>query len=106
MPNGTSNTVRGTPSSLSHLVCLSGTPKEKNVNVRIHHVPIKLFHANQEIGKVIGGWLQMLLESCDLKLPETVFVDGGLDVLGDCLERVRSGEVSGRRLVVRLEGGE
>ena len=104
LQNGTDNVTLGPSSSLPHLVCLTGSPKEKNPNVRIHQVPIKLFHTNRDIGRELGRWLEVLLESGDLQLPETIFQDGGLDVIGDGLERLKSGEISGKRLVVRLDG--
>lgn len=103
LQNGTNNIALGPSSSLPHLVCLTGSPKEKNPNVRIHKVPIKLFHENREIGAAISDWLSVLLKSGDLKLPETLYEDGGLDVIGSNLERLRSGELSGKRLVVRLQ---
>jgi hypothetical protein len=40
----------------SHLVGLVGSPKELVPNVRIHQVPIKLFHTNQDIGRVLSSW--------------------------------------------------
>ncbi|KAH7115059.1 chaperonin 10-like protein [Dendryphion nanum] len=98
-----SNVVLGPSSSLPHLVCLTGSPKEKNPNVRIHQVPIKLFHTNRDIGRELGRWLEVLLATGDLKLPETVFEDGDLGVICDGLARLKSGELSGKRLVVRLE---
>lgn len=86
----------------THLICLSGRPKTANPSVRAHTVPIKLFHTNPELGSRVAGWLAELLASRELRLPETVFADGGLDVVGSSLERIKKGEVSGRRLVVRL----
>jgi hypothetical protein len=68
-------------------------------------VPIKLFHENKAIGRQVSGWLQSLLETDGLRLPETVFEHGGLDVVERSLERLKSGEISGRRLVVRCDAG-
>lgn len=89
--------------SPAHLVCLVGSPKERCPDVRIHQVPIKLFHTNQDIGHVISSWLSVLLGNGKLKLPETVYEDGGLAAIGPSLERIKRGELSGRRLVVRLD---
>lgn len=86
----------------SHLICLTSRPKIKMPSVRVHTVPIKLFHENHDIGKLISGWLEELLVLRELKLPDIIFADGGLDAVGPSLERVRKGEVSGKRLVVRL----
>jgi hypothetical protein len=71
--------------------------------VRVHEVPIKLFHENKAIGRCVSAWLQKLLETDGLKLPETVFENGGLNAVAKSLERLRSGEISGRRLVVRCD---
>jgi hypothetical protein len=90
----------------SHLICLTSRPKIKDPNVRVHTVPIKLFHENQDIGKLISGWLEELLASRKLKLPDIIFADGGLNAVGPSLERMRKGEVSGKRLVVRLHAFE
>jgi hypothetical protein len=78
-------------------------PKSKHSNVRLHEVPIKLFHENKAIGKQVSGWLQRLLDTNSLQLPETVFENGGLEVVEKNLNRLRSGELSGRRLVVQCE---
>ncbi|KAH7400543.1 hypothetical protein DE146DRAFT_611536, partial [Phaeosphaeria sp. MPI-PUGE-AT-0046c] len=90
----------------SHLICLTSRPKIKDPNVRVHTVPIKLFHENQDIGKLISGWLGELLGSRELKLPDIIFADGGLNAVGPSLERMRKGEVSGKRLVVRMHAIE
>jgi hypothetical protein len=100
---GSNNIALGPSSSLPHLVCLVAAPKEKNTNVRIHKIPIKLFHTNRDIGRAISEWLSILLKSGDLKLPDTIYQDGGLDTIGSGLERLKSGELSGKRLVVRLK---
>ncbi|KAF2792817.1 GroES-like protein [Melanomma pulvis-pyrius CBS 109.77] len=102
LQNGTNSVVMGSASSLPHLVCLTGSPKEVNSNVRVHEVPIKLFHTNRDIGAEISEWLSVLLESGDLRLPETVFVDGGLNAIGSSLQRLKTGELSGKRLVVKM----
>jgi hypothetical protein len=91
-----------THETLGHLVCLVDSPKERCPGVRIHQVPIKLFHTNQDIGHVISSWLSVLLGNGKLKLPETIYEDGGLAAIGPSLERIKRGELSGRRLVVRL----
>ncbi|KAL5119969.1 hypothetical protein ACEQ8H_002067 [Pleosporales sp. CAS-2024a] len=86
----------------SHLICLTSRPKTKDANVRVHAVPIKLFHENHDIGKLISKWLEELLASGKLKLPDNVLVNGGLNAVGPSLERMRKGEVSGKRLVVLM----
>jgi hypothetical protein len=88
--------------SPSHLICLVGSPKERVPSVRIHQVPIKLFHTNRDIGSVLSNWLSILLGNGRLKLPETIYEDGGLAAIGPSLDRIKRGELSGRRLVIRL----
>jgi hypothetical protein len=89
---------------LAHLVCLVGSPKEPSPGVRLHQVPIKLFHTNQDVGNMLSNWLTILLANERLKLPETIFEDGGLEAIGPALEKIKCGELSGKRLVVRLNG--
>lgn len=94
---------RGGGSKLSHLVVLTGAPKTTCPNVQVHQVPIKLFHSHKKIGGHLSKWLFELLERGTLKLPEVEFVDGGLDVVNTALQRLKAGNVSGRRLVVRTK---
>jgi len=89
--------------SKSHLVCLTGEPEERVHTVRVHRVPIKLFHVNARLGSRLSKWLYCLLESGALKLPQTIFVDGGLNVINSCLDMLRRGEASGSRVVVRMD---
>ena len=91
-----------TGSLQSHLVCLAASPKAREPGVRVHQVPVKLFHENEELGCVLSYWLYHSLKSGGVKLPETQVVEGGLDVVNDCLELMRKGEISGSRLVVKL----
>jgi hypothetical protein len=86
----------------AHLVCLSGTPKTSAANVQIHRVPIKLFHTNPKLGAAISALLSAMLHSDEIKLPETVIEDGGLHAVVTGLEKLKSGELSGRKLVVRI----
>src|SRR6201989_1173492 len=51
LQSGRKHAMRNNASSLPPLVCLAGSPKIKNPNVRIHKVPIKLFHENRQIGR-------------------------------------------------------
>ncbi|CAI4213200.1 unnamed protein product [Parascedosporium putredinis] len=89
--------------TLSHLVCLTGAPKARVPNVRVHQVPVKMFHENEELGCVLSYWLYHSLKTGVITLPETQIVDGGLEAVNSCLELMRRGEVSGSRLVVRVK---
>jgi hypothetical protein len=102
LEDGNNNNTSRTSSKLSHLICLNGCPKVRNPSVRVHTVPIKLFHTSQDIGSLVAGWLAALLASGELNLPETVLEDGGLGAVQSSLERMKNGELSGKKLVVLL----
>jgi hypothetical protein len=86
----------------SHLVGLTGLPKEAQSSVVWHKLPIKLFHTNPEIGQTISGWLEALLARNEILLPEVEVVKGGLEAVNGALDRLRQGDASGKRLVVKL----
>lgn len=86
----------------SHLVCLASAPKLREPTVRVHQVPVKLFHENEDLGCVLSYWLYHSLKSGVVRLPEARIVDGGLEAVNSCLELMRKGEISGSRLVVKL----
>lgn len=88
---------------LGHLVTLTGKPKTGCPDVQVHQVPIKLFHAHMMVGGYLSKWLYELLETGLLQLPGVDFVDGGLDSVNAALENLKAGNVSGRRLVVKLK---
>lgn len=83
-----------------HLIGLTGLPKEKVANVIHHTVPIKVFHEAPAVGETLMKWLEELLVAKSLKLPEVEIADGGLSGINDALDRLRSGTVSGKRIVV------
>ncbi|KAG9258128.1 chaperonin 10-like protein [Emericellopsis atlantica] len=87
----------------SHLVALTGKPKTACPSVRVHSVPIKLFHANRKVGGHLSKWLHELLDGGKLHLPEVEYVDGGLDAVNSALDRLKTGSISGRRLVVTVK---
>lgn len=86
----------------SHLVGLAVLPKERLDGVVYHSVPVKLFHEVPEVGRSIMAWLEQALVSKVLELPRVDEVAGGLEGINDALDRMRSGDVSGKRLVVPL----
>lgn len=94
---------RPNSSSLGHLVGLTGLPKTKSATVRGHKLPIKLFHENKALGAALCGWLEDLLRARLIQLPEAELVGGGLAVVNECLDRLRRGEVGGKRLVVLMK---
>ncbi|OKL63620.1 hypothetical protein UA08_01012 [Talaromyces atroroseus] len=88
--------------SHSHLLGLTGVPKEKNAGIIYHAVPIKIFHSSPEIGEGLVAWLENLLETEALIPPEVIRNDGGLGGINDALDILRSGAVGGKRIVVDL----
>jgi Zn-dependent alcohol dehydrogenase len=91
--------------SHAHLLGLTGLPKAEQRDERIvyHTVPIKLFHSSSEVGGAMVLWLERLLESGTLVLPEIVRAEGGLEGVNGALEVLRRGEASGKRIVLSLE---
>jgi D-arabinose 1-dehydrogenase-like Zn-dependent alcohol dehydrogenase len=92
------------PDGHAHLLGLTGLPKERNPGIQYHTVPIKLFHTAPAIGEAMVCWLEDLLHSTNLTLPEIVRAEGGLEGINSALETLRSGSVSGKRIVVDLAG--
>ncbi|KAJ5175984.1 uncharacterized protein N7482_001861 [Penicillium canariense] len=91
------------PSGHSHLLGLTGLPKARNPGIRYHTVPIKLFHTAPAVGESMVSWLEDLLQSGTLTLPEIVRAEGGLEGINAALDILRSGSVSGKRIVVGLD---
>ncbi|GLB08430.1 hypothetical protein AtubIFM57258_004319 [Aspergillus tubingensis] len=88
--------------SHSHLLGLTGLPKERNEALVYHTVPIKLFHTSPTVGEQMVSWLEGLLETGALQLPEVVRHEGGLGSINESLEVLRKGSVSGKRIVVDM----
>lgn len=84
----------------SHMLGLTGLPKEVAAGVVHHKVPIKLFHEAPQFGETLSQWLEELLVANSLKLPEVDVAEGGLAGINDALDKLRSGKVGGRRIVV------
>lgn len=90
------------PDNHAHLLGLAGLPKEQDPGIRYHAVPIKLFHSSPAVGEAIVCWLEHLLQSTNLTLPEIVHAEGGLEGINAALVKLRNGSVSGKRIVVDL----
>ena len=86
----------------SHLVGLTGVPKEPVEGVVYHSVPIKSFHEAPEVGEGLMIWLEKILEQKLLATPEIEVADGGLEGINAALDRLRDGSVNGPRIVVPL----
>ncbi|KAJ5993996.1 Polyketide synthase enoylreductase [Penicillium sp. IBT 35674x] len=94
------------PSGNAHLLGLTGLPKVRNPGITYHTGPIKLFHSAPAVGESMVTWLENLLQSGTLALPEIVRADGGLEGINAALDVLRSGTVSGKRIVVDLGSKE
>ena len=90
----------------THLLGLTGLPKVSLPGVKHHSVPIKLFHSAAAIGDPIMAWLEQLLASNVLAPPDVDIAHGGLEGINDALDQLRGGNVSGKRIVVPLGGGQ
>lgn len=88
---------------IGHLVGLTGLPKEKSSNVTYHAVPIKVFHEVQAVGEALTTWLETLLAESIISTPDVTIIDGSLSAVNDALDIMRKGEISGRRLVIRID---
>ncbi|KID82539.1 GroES-like protein [Metarhizium guizhouense ARSEF 977] len=86
-----------------HLVGLAGLPKgSEGDDVVLHTVPIKLFHEVESIGGALVAWAAALLDKSLLLPPDIVDVEYGLDSVNAGLDRMRNGEISGGKLVVKV----
>lgn len=88
----------------AHLLGYTGLPQDRLANVAYHTVPIKLFHLCPAVGDAVMRWLEALLASGLLSLPDVVQAHGGLEGINAALELLRNGSASGQRVVVGLQG--
>lgn len=87
----------------AHLVGLTGLPKgAPPKGLAYHSVPIKLFHEVPEAGEALMVWLEKLLADGSLKPPPILAVEQGFGAVNPALDRMRRGEISGGRVVVRV----
>jgi threonine dehydrogenase-like Zn-dependent dehydrogenase len=105
--NGTYSTPPESPKDSavlsSHLVGLTGLPKQMPPPGTVFHtVPIKLFHEIPTIGETLVTWLERLLHNGLISPPEVIDIEHGFDGVNNGLDRMRRGEISGGKLVVRL----
>lgn len=88
----------------AHLIGLTGLPKGSPPDgAAFHTVPIKLFHEVPAVGHALVTWLERLLAQGLVSPPEIIDIENGLENVNTGLDRMRSGEISGGKLIVRLE---
>lgn len=91
------------PGPMRHLVGLAGLPKDTTpAGVRLHSVPVKLFHEVPAVGRALTSWLERLLAARRIAAPRIAGVGQGLESINECLGRMREGDVSAGKLVVRV----
>ena len=86
----------------AHLVGLTGLPKVRLPGIKYHSVPIKVFHSVPDLGETAMRWLEQLLVAKGLEPPEIDLADGGLGGINEALDRLKSGAVSAKRIVVPI----
>lgn len=86
----------------SHLVGLTGLPKQAASGIKHHRVPIKVFHSTAAIGEPVMVWLEQLLAANVLAPPDIDIAQGGLEGVNSALDQLREGNASGKRIVVPL----
>ncbi|KAH6845665.1 hypothetical protein B0I37DRAFT_392684 [Chaetomium sp. MPI-CAGE-AT-0009] len=88
----------------AHLVGLTGLPKQPAPDGVVYHtVPIKLFHEVPAVGQALVEWLERLLQEGLVTPPNIIDVQRGLGSVNQGLDRMRRGEISGGKLVVRVD---
>ncbi|KAL2166098.1 hypothetical protein VTG60DRAFT_3306 [Thermothelomyces hinnuleus] len=88
----------------AHLIGLTGLPKEPApAGVVYHTVPIKVFHEVPAVGRALVEWLERLLARGLVAPPDIIDVERGLESVNRGLDRMRRGEISGGKLVVRVD---
>ncbi|KAK4141027.1 chaperonin 10-like protein [Dichotomopilus funicola] len=95
----------------SHLIGLTGLPNPpfpppyQNDNTpNFHTIPIKLFHDLPALGEALVLWLERLLAHGLIAPADIIDIQqGGLGSVNAGLNRMRGGEISGGKLVVRVE---
>ena len=85
-----------------HIVALCSAPKVQRSDLTLHTIPIKLFHESPEVGQALTTWLGRLLQNNGLAYPTIAGVGDGLSSINDSLDRMRRGEISGGKMVVKL----
>lgn len=87
----------------AHIVGLTGLPKQTPPDGTVFHiVPIKLFHEVRAVGESLVTWLERLLQKGLISPPEIIGREEGLENINHGLDMMRRGEISGGKLVVRL----
>ncbi|CEF79765.1 unnamed protein product [Fusarium graminearum] len=85
-----------------HIVALCSAPKIQRTDLTLHTIPIKLFHVSPEVGKALTTWLGRLLQNNTIAYPTIAGVGDGLPSINASLDKMRRGEISGGKMVIKL----
>lgn len=85
-----------------HIVALCSAPKIQRTDLTLHTIPIKLFHVSPEVGKALTTWLGRLLQNNTIAYPTIAGVGDGLSSINASLDKMRRGEISGGKMVIKL----
>ncbi|CEI67787.1 hypothetical protein FVEN_g9592 [Fusarium venenatum] len=85
-----------------HIVALCSAPKIQRSDLTLHTIPIKLFHESSEVGKALTTWLGRLLQNNTIAYPTIAGVGDGLSSINASLDKMRRGEISGGKMVVKI----
>lgn len=70
-------------------------------NIRVETVGMKQFVLNAN-SRIYALELNRLVEAGHIKLPDIHVLEGGLDVVTDGLERLKEGDMAGKKMVVKM----
>ncbi|MBE3044057.1 hypothetical protein IMZ48_16100 [Candidatus Bathyarchaeota archaeon] len=103
LPPSPPHTPDANASARAHLIGMTGLPKgPAPEGIQFHAVPIKLFHEAKEVGGPLAMWLGRLLEEKMILPADIIDIEEGLGGVNKGLHRMRRGEISGGKLVVRV----
>lgn len=99
-------TPRTSPAQSAHLIGLTGLPKGAVEGAIMHSVPFKLFHEVPAVGLALVTWLERLLAEGLVSPTEIIDIEEGFENVNAGLDRMRKGDISGGKLIVRLPEDE
>jgi len=70
-------------------------------NIRVETVEMKQFVLNEE-SRMYALELNRLVETGAIKLPDIHVLEGGLAVVTEGLERLKGGDMAGKKMVVKM----
>ena len=99
--SGSDNSESSLPQHV-HIAALYSAPKIQRNDLILHTIPIKLFHESPAVGKALTTWLGRLLQNDAVAYPMIAGVGDGLSSINASLDKMRRGEISGGKMVVKV----